>query len=104
MEEEDHLALALLEGVEGMQMVVEAYELGQHLTDRSCKRKKLNVLKFDYKSYEGVDIFDAPPLRVTFDTSAMIWRASLHAWYIRNISSLFRASSALSSIMFCYRK
>jgi hypothetical protein len=79
VEEEDHLVLVLLEEVEGKQMVVEAYELGQHLTDRSCKGKKLYILKFKFKSYDGVDIFDAPPPRVTFDTSAMIWRASLHA-------------------------
>ena len=41
---------------------------------------------------------------VAVETSPMIFSASLQAWYIRNISSLFRASSALSSIIFCYGK
>jgi hypothetical protein len=46
VEEEDHLALVLQEEVEGKQMVVEAFELEQHLTGHSCKRKKLNILEF----------------------------------------------------------
>ena len=40
-------------------------------------------------------------LTVAVETSPMILRASLQAWYIRNISSRLRASSALSSIMDC---
>ena len=60
-----------------------------------------------FYSYDGIGIclWEAPPPpRVTLETSAMIASASLHAWYIRRVSSLFRASSALSSIMFCYRQ
>jgi len=41
---------------------------------------------------------------VAIDTSPIIRRASLHAWYIRNISSRFRASSGLSSIICAYFK
>ena len=36
---------------------------------------------------------------VAMETSPIILRASLQAWYILNISSLLRASSGLSSIM-----
>ena len=36
---------------------------------------------------------------VAMDTSPMMRSASLHAWYIRSISSLFLASSGDSSIM-----
>ena len=38
---------------------------------------------------------------VAIETSPMIRIASLHAWYCRSISSRFRASSWLSSIMEC---
>lgn len=41
---------------------------------------------------------------VAIDTSPIIRRASLHAWYIRSISSRFRASSGLSSIICAYFK
>ena len=36
---------------------------------------------------------------VAVDTSPIIFKASLHAWYILNISSRLIASSALSSII-----
>ncbi len=42
-------------------------------------------------------------LTVAIDTSPMILSASLQAWYWRSISSRLMASSALSSIMDCYR-
>jgi len=40
-----------------------------------------------------------PPDIVTLEISLITLSASLHAWYILNISSLLRASSALSSII-----
>ena len=40
-------------------------------------------------------------LIVAVDISPIIFNASLQAWYILNISSLLRASSALSSIIPC---
>ena len=40
-----------------------------------------------------------PPDIVAAEISPITWSASLHAWYILNISSLLRASSALSSII-----
>lgn len=52
----------------------------------------------------GIQFFTgggAGVLTVAMDTSPMIFRASLQAWYCRSISSRFRASSALSSIMEC---
>jgi len=36
---------------------------------------------------------------VAMETSPIILKASLHAWYIRSISSRFNASSGLSSII-----
>jgi len=42
-----------------------------------------------------------PPDIVTLEISLITFNASLQAWYILNISSLLRASSALSSIMSC---
>ena len=53
--------------------------------------------------YVCADICGALPPRVTLETSAIILSASLHAWYMRSISSLFSASSALSSIILCYK-
>ena len=44
----------------------------------------------------------AGALTVAIDTSPIMLRASLQAWYCRSISSLLRASSALSSIMVCW--
>ncbi len=44
----------------------------------------------------------AGALTVAMETSPMIRKASLQAWYWRNISSRFIASSALSSIIDCY--
>ena len=41
-------------------------------------------------------------LTVAIETSPMIFRASLQAWYWRSISSRLIASSALSSIIDCY--
>jgi len=40
-----------------------------------------------------------PPDIVTLEISLITLSASLQAWYILNISSLFKASSALSSII-----
>jgi hypothetical protein len=43
----------------------------------------------------------AGALTVAMDTSPMMVKACLHAWYCLNISSRFIASSALSSIIDC---